>query len=221
LLIVREIHKGFGGSSRAPARCVLAGVSLQLSPGEIAVISGANGAGKSTLLKILATLLTPDRGYLQLDGATLDFRSRASTGYATGEERSFQLRLSAAENLRFFAQIHGISSRQSAARLAYLGAELQLESTWHTPIAALSPGMRDRVGVARALLHEPRLVLLDEPTRSQDANGRQLMERVIDERRSAGAIIVLASHDSGLFRRVPRQHLEDGQLGAEPASCVG
>lgn len=212
VLLLRDVTKRFWDPTQRTQRTVLKDVALRLLPGCAAVITGPNGAGKSTFLRILATLLLPDEGKLELNGEVLGCSTRAVTGYATGEERSFQLRLSVEENLRFFAELHGMGAAHRRQQIQLLGERLGLASMLRAPVSELSQGLRDRVGFARALLHSPALLLLDEPTRSQDELGRTLMAELCQEHLSRGNLLVLATHDGSFMPELARHTLREGQL---------
>src|SRR4051794_12912749 len=143
------------------ARIALPGVPLSLATGRTLAVFGANGAGKSTLLRILATLLRPHRGSARVLGAELPaegWRARGRIGFL-GHEPLLYRELTARENLRFHARLH----RVAPARVTTLLDEVGLASRADDPVGTLSRGMVQRVAVCRAVLHDPELLLLDEP----------------------------------------------------------
>ena len=145
-------------------------VHLRIAAGEIFALLGPNGSGKTSLLKTLATLLTPSEGEAWIAGYPLSAGAsiRRVTGFVGTADRSFYFRLTVAENLRFFASLAGLSSAEFRDRLHRLVPALALEEILHQRFDHCSTGMRSRVALARALLHRPRVLLLDEPTRSLD-----------------------------------------------------
>jgi ABC-type multidrug transport system ATPase subunit len=157
----------------ARATCMaLAGISLQVREGESVALLGANGAGKSTLLKILATLLLPTRGHARIAGhdATRDSRAvRRLLGYHAGADHGFYPRLSGRQNLRFFGRLNQLSGTAASQRIAALAQQFGLEAALDRQVRTLSTGTVQRLSLARAILHQPRVLLLDEPTRSLDA----------------------------------------------------
>jgi heme exporter protein A len=190
-IAVDDVSRVFG------RRRALSRVSLRIDAGQIVGILGPNGAGKSTLLGILATLLRPTTGrvrYGDLEashGAAL----RARIG-VLGHDLFLYPELTARENLEFFAGIHGFDRPGDAARAAL--ARAGLEDRGDDPVSAFSRGMRQRVALERALIHQPRLVLLDEPfTGLDDASASALLRR-LHALRDAGAILVVATHDLDL-----------------------
>ncbi len=182
-----------------PTQRALAGVSLAVEPGEVMALIGENGGGKSTLLRILATLLLPTRGRAWIAGfevARDAARVRQHLGYYTGGDEGFYSRLSARENLQFFAtmnDVFGAEARRSLARVVEL---MGLGGVLDHPVRTLSTGMVHRLGLARALVHGPPVLLLDEPTRSLDplaaAEFRRFLKDDIIGRH--GTTLLFASH---------------------------
>lgn len=155
-----------------PTVVALSGVSFELKEGEALALLGANGAGKSTLLRILATLLLPTRGSARVAGhdAARDSRAvRRCLGYHAGTDHGFYARLTGRENLRFFGRLNHLSSAAANLRITRLTGQFQLGDMLDRQVRTLSTGTVQRLSLARALLHQPRVLLLDEPTRSLDA----------------------------------------------------
>jgi len=187
----------------------LDGVDLTVAPGEILALLGPNGAGKSTLLRILATTVIPDGGTATIDGfdvVTEAKQVRRRLGITLGDERSWYWRLSGRKNLEFFAMLYGFSRREAVARAAELLDDLELTYAADRRFDGYSTGMRMRLSLARALLPNPPVLLLDEPTRSLDpvaaASFRGQVATLAQER---GKAILLTTHDlheaSGLAHR--------------------
>jgi heme exporter protein A len=209
---VEEVSRSFG------RRRALSRVSFRAAQGEILGVLGPNGAGKSTLLGILATLLRPTAGRVRYgdidtqDGAGL----RARIG-VLGHDLFLYPELSARENLEFFAALHSVPdpARATGAALDRAG----LGSRGDEPVSTFSRGMRQRVALERALIHEPRLLLLDEPfTGLDDASASALVAR-LRELRDAGAILIVATHDLELADRLLDHalFLRDGRPAASIA----
>lgn len=155
-----------------PTVAALAGISFAVRPGEAVALLGANGAGKSTLLRILATLLLPTRGSARIAGhdAVLDPRGvRRHLGYHAGSDLGFYARLTARANLQFFGRLNHLSNSATVQRIGRLGEQFRLGEALDRQVRTLSSGTIQRLSLARALLHEPPVLLLDEPTRSLDA----------------------------------------------------
>ena len=176
-------------------RAALAGVDLSLAAGESLVVLGPNGAGKTTLLRILATLLRPSGGEARVLGARLPgeaWKARGRIGFL-GHEPLLYRDLSGRENLRFHARLHGMGGEDAEARIAELLAGVAMERRADQRVAELSAGMRQRLALCRCILHEPELLLLDEPDAHLDAEGRELAGELIGPR--AERTRVLVSHD--------------------------
>jgi ABC-2 type transport system ATP-binding protein len=175
----------------------LRGVDVAVPPGAIHGIIGPNGSGKSTLLRVLATLVLPDAGRAEVHGHDVQVderRVRGMVGLSTGEERGVYWRLTPRQNLEFAAALHHLTDAGHAIEVAL--HRVGLESYADRPAAGLSQGLMRRLGLARAILHEPPLLLLDEPTRSLDPATKDEFHRVLDElRRTRSSTIVLTTHD--------------------------
>lgn len=175
-------------------------VSFEVETGEIFGLIGRNGAGKTTLTKIVATLVQPTTGNVSVrghDSVDHDELVRREVGLATAEERSFYWRLTAEQNLMFFARLHGLSDRVARQRIKELFAQLELDEVARRRFGEMSTGNKQRLAVARALLATPPVLLLDEPTRSLDPLAAARMREMI---RSLAAqdppvTILLTSHN--------------------------
>jgi ABC-2 type transport system ATP-binding protein len=164
-ITMRGVRKRFGAVE------ALSGVDLEVGSGEIVALLGANGAGKSTLVRIAATTVIPDAGAVEIgdyDAVRFPEQARSRTGVVLNEERSFYWRLSGRDNLEFFAALHGLGKRAARARALDALAAVNLVEVADRRVDRYSSGMRARLGLARALLGQPAILLLDEPTRSLD-----------------------------------------------------
>ena len=180
-------------------RTALEGVDLSLATGESLVVLGPNGAGKTTLLRILATLLRPSGGEVRVLGCSLPreaWKLRGRVGYL-GHEPLLYRDLSGRENLRFHARLHGIDGDRAETRIAELLAAAGMDRRADERIAELSAGMRQRLAVCRCVLHEPELLLLDEPDSNLDAEGRELARALIGP--GSGRTRVVVTHDPERF----------------------
>ncbi len=176
-------------------RPALAGIDLTLGAGETLVVLGPNGAGKTTLLRILATLLRPSAGEVRVLGARLPseaWKARGRIGLL-GHQPLLYRDLSGRENLRFHAKLHGMRGEGAGARIGALLAAVGMERRADQRVAELSAGMRQRLAICRCVLHEPELLLLDEPDSHLDAEGRELARDLIGPDR--GHTRVLVTHD--------------------------
>jgi heme exporter protein A len=174
-------------------RAALDGVTLTLPPGQTLVVFGPNGAGKTTLLRVLATLLRPHLGHVAVLGVRLPdeaWRVRGRVGLL-GHEPLLYRELTPRENLRYHARLHGVADERVERQLH----AVSMASRADEPVRTLSRGMVQRVAVARATLHEPELLLLDEPYANLDPAAIELVEPLIGA--ASGRTRVLTSHDPG------------------------
>jgi len=182
-----------GVTRRYGERTALADVTLTLEPGRTLAVLGPNGAGKSTLLRLLATLLRPHAGELRVLGHALPdeaWRVRGRIGLL-GHEPLLYRELTARENLEFHGALHGVGRERAEELLAAVRMERRADE----PVRTLSRGMVQRVAVCRALLHDPELLLLDEPRANLDPTAGELVEPLVG--RGSGRSRVIVSHDPG------------------------
>jgi ABC-2 type transport system ATP-binding protein len=171
-------------------------VDLTLGAGERVALLGPNGSGKSTILRLVAGTLTPTAGSVRVLGhpaGSLD--ALAALGVSLSQERSFYLRLTGRANLEFFARMRGLARREAVARARELIEELELEEIAAKRVDRCSTGMVQQLAVARALLGEPALALLDEPTRSLDAGARDRMWAALERRPTLAALVATHRED--------------------------
>lgn len=189
----------------------LRGVSLRFAPGEVSVVTGANGSGKSTLLALLGTLARPTSGSVR-HGALGRTRSevRSTLGWL-GHDALCYPDLTGRENVELAAELHGIAG---ADAFAAADARFGLAGFADRPFRTYSRGQRQRVALARALVHEPRLVLLDEPTTGLDASAVSALEAVVREEAARGCVVVVVTHDEAFVERVAgvRIRLDRGRV---------
>jgi len=192
-----RLKKFFRRKFKPPVEA-LRNISFEIAAGEIFGLIGPNGAGKTTLTKVIATLVQPTSGCVTVNGhdTVADDQSvRRQVGLAGAEERSFYWRLTAEQNLLFFARLHGLSSHAAARRIAELLEMLELNAVGQRRFAELSTGNKQRLSVARAMLAEPPVLLLDEPTRSLDPIAAARTRALIKSLARNNATIFLTSHN--------------------------
>jgi heme exporter protein A len=184
-LALRGLSRWFG------ERVALHDVTLTLAPGQTLAVLGRNGAGKSTLLRILAALLRPHAGEIEIFGEPLPRRAFAVRGRLglLAHEPLLYRELSARENLAYHARLHGVAPE----RVEQVLRDVQMDRRGDDPVRTYSRGMVQRVAVARAILHDPALLLLDEPKANLDPAAGALIEPLVG--RSSGRTRVLTSHD--------------------------
>jgi heme exporter protein A len=189
-LTLENVGKAFG------ARRALGSVFLTMEPGDVVAVTGRNGSGKSTLLKIVAGLLRPTHGAVRLSNAGKLFDTaerRHAVGYAAPDLALYE-ELTGRENLSFFARVRGaarLNKTETERRLFEVGLSGRGED-W---VRAYSSGMRQRLRLAFALLADPLLLLLDEPSLALDESGAALVERIVARQKAAGGLTLLATND--------------------------
>jgi len=180
-------------SRRFGKHVVVRDLDLRLEPGERVALWGPNGSGKSTVLRCVAGTLLPSEGTVQVCGFEAgSMEARALVGASLSQERSFDMRLTGRANLLFFARLRFGSERLAARRVQEVEEELALETIASERINRASSGMIQQVALARALLGDPALVLLDEPTRSLDAEARERLWQALERR--TRTCVVMATH---------------------------
>jgi heme exporter protein A len=190
---LRDLRHEFG------ERTALEGVDLTLATGETLVVVGSNGAGKTTLLRILATLLRPTAGSVEVLGSPLPreaWKLRGRIGYL-GHEPLLYRDLTGRENLRFQARLHGMDGEAREARIEATLRAIAMERRADERVGDLSAGMRQRLAISRCVLHEPELLLLDEPDSHLDAEGRELASGLIGPGPDRTRVVV--THDPDRF----------------------
>ena len=192
-LVARNLVRRFGRLTVGP-------VDLALRAGERVALRGANGSGKTTILRCLAGTLAPSDGLATIRGKPAGSRAaRADVGVSFAHERSFDLRLGPRENLRFFASLRSRDATAARRAVEAVEEELELDRYPSVPVQSWSSGMLQQLSFARALLGEPSVLLLDEPTRSLD---RHTQTRFWDalERRPRAAVLLATHSDDDVAR---------------------
>jgi ABC-2 type transport system ATP-binding protein len=216
---IYEERQGWRRKSQPPAVTAVKDISLHVSPGELFGLLGPNGAGKTTLVKMLCTLIRPSGGTAVVAGHDLQEAGaiRAAVGLVVSDERSFYWRLSARRNLDFFAALYGLHGQAARERVQAVLADVELAEVAERRFSNFSSGMRQRLAIARALLHRPQLLFLDEPSRSLDPIATQkLHDLILRLRQEQAMTIFLITHDLAeaekLCDRVALMH--QGQIRA-------
>ena len=202
------------GATRA-----LAGIDVTARAGEVTVVEGPNGSGKSTLLTILAQLARPTRGevrYGDLDGNAHRKALRPHIGIL-GHAAMVYPDLTGRENLVLASRLH--RHADPSQKVEALRARFEIGTFFDRPVRTYSRGQLQRVALARALIHEPKLLLLDEPSTGLDVAGVERLRTVIAEEKARGAVLVLITHDEELAARVAdvRVRLHRGRIAEETA----
>lgn len=205
LLQLSAIEKTWPGAT-AP---VLDQVDLGLAPGEVISISGRNGAGKTTLLRIVAGMVAPDAGEVELGGARLEQGGRSyrrQIGFVSAGNAGLYARLTVDDHLRLCARLALLPRSRRGGAIAVMLDAFELDELRGRRVDRLSMGQRQRLRLATGFLHEPRLVLLDEPQTSLDLEATALLERALEgTRRRGGAALVCSPTGSPDFMRFDRR----------------
>lgn len=219
LVRVSSLTKVFQPRGGRPLVRALDGVTAEVRAGEVVALTGGNGAGKSTLLRILATTVVADGGAAEVcgwDAASHPAQVRACVGLARGDSSSLYARLTLRANLAFFAALHGLSGRAAEEAVASALRRVDLQEVADRQASALSSGMSCRALLARALLGEPRVLLIDEVERSLDQAARIRALEVARAVAAQGAAVLWATHDRDVVEAADRElRMERGRLGGE------
>ncbi len=188
MISVRQLYKRFGEV------VALDGLDLEVRAGEVFGLLGPNGAGKSTTMNCLIGLVTPDRGEVRvLDGTPTERRVRARIGIAP-QSLALYLELTARENLRFYAEVYGVAKAERESRVDAALDFVRLNDRQHDRVSGFSGGMQRRLNIACAIVHDPDLILLDEPTVGVDPQSRNAIFDNVEALRARGKTVVYTTH---------------------------
>ena len=190
MIEVLDLHKSFGKVKAVD------GVSFRANDGQITGLLGPNGAGKTTSLRMLYTLLRPDRGQVLVDGvdAAKDPEAVRRRLGVLPDSRGLYKRLSSRENIRYFGRLHGLDDATIDARTQTLVDALDMGDIIDRRTEGFSQGQRVKTAIARALVHDPRNVILDEPTNGLDVMATRAMRRFLHQLRDEGRCVLFSSH---------------------------
>jgi sodium transport system ATP-binding protein len=190
MIEVLDLHKAFGKVQAVD------GVSFRANDGQITGLLGPNGAGKTTSLRMLYTLLRPDRGQVLVDGvdAAKDPEAVRRRLGVLPDSRGLYKRLSSRENIRYFGRLHGLDDATIDARTQTLVDALDMGDIIDRRTEGFSQGQRVKTAIARALVHDPRNVILDEPTNGLDVMATRAMRRFLHQLRDEGRCVLFSSH---------------------------
>ena len=203
-IVFESVHKIFRQRGlffwrkQRPETQALKAISLTVSSGEVLGLLGPNGSGKSTTLKLISTMLLPDDGQVLVEGwntRRYGQEVRRKVGFAVASERSFFPRLTVRENLEFFAALENVRRRDMVEQIEFVLSQVSLAEVAGKQVMKLSSGMYQRLGIARAMIKKPAILLLDEPTRSLDAASAHELCNLIRDLSATGTTIVLATHN--------------------------
>jgi len=190
MIIVKNLHKSFGEVK------AVKGVSFEARDGEITGLLGPNGAGKTTTLRMLYSLLPPDQGEIRIDGLdpTRDAMEIKRTLGVVPDSRGLYSRLTARENIAYYGELHGMPKSVIRERIENLTGTLDMEDFIDRRTEGFSQGQRVKVAIARAMVHEPQTVLMDEPSNGLDVMSTRALRHYIRGLRDGGHSVVLSTH---------------------------
>lgn len=180
-------------------RVALAGVGMTVQPGVLTGLLGPNGAGKTTLMRVLLGVIKPDAGQVLVDGREVGLAERQRWGYMP-QERGLYPAMRAGEQLTYMARVHGLSRGEAQRRARELLAEFGLSQRWGDRCDKLSGGMQQRIQLAAALVHDPEVVVLDEPFSGLDPVAVEELSATLRDRVARGCTVVLSSHQLDLVQ---------------------
>jgi len=190
MIKVTNLHKSFGEVK------AVRGISFEVRDGEITGLLGPNGAGKTTTLRMLYSLLPPDEGEIRIDGLdpTKDAMAIKRTLGVVPDSRGLYTRMSARENIAYYGELHGMSRVEIKSRVDELTETLDMGDFIERRTEGFSQGQRVKVAIARAMIHKPQTVLLDEPSNGLDVMSTRALRRYILDLKNAGHSVILSTH---------------------------
>ncbi|WP_045728699.1 ATP-binding cassette domain-containing protein [Xanthomonas sp. GPE 39] len=194
MILVDNVHKAF--KTKAGRVQAVRGVSFEAADGQITGLLGPNGAGKTTTLRMLYTLMAPDQGQVRVDGIDVaedPLAVRRALGVLP-DARGVYKRLTARENIAYFGELHGLSAARIAERTQLLSAALDMDDILDRQTEGFSQGQRTKTAIARALVHDPRNVILDEPTNGLDVMTTRALRGFLRGLRAQGRCVIFSSH---------------------------
>jgi sodium transport system ATP-binding protein len=190
MIKVTNLYKSFGKVE------AVKGISFEVRDGEITGLLGPNGAGKTTTLRMLYSLLPPDKGEIRIDGLdpARDSMAIKRTLGVVPDSRGLYTRMSARENIAYYGQLHGMSHKDIKSRVEELVNTLDMSDFIDRRTEGFSQGQRVKVAIARAMIHQPRTVMLDEPSNGLDVMSTRALRRYVLDLKNAGHSVILSTH---------------------------
>jgi ABC-type multidrug transport system ATPase subunit len=189
IISISNVSKSFGSTQ------AVVNLSLSVTQGEFFGFLGPNGAGKTTTIRMITGIITPDSGSITISGfPEYDKQKTAQLLGVVPESRGFYYWMTASEYLSFFAGMYALPADRAADKISHLLSELNLNDSSHKKIGAYSRGMKQRLGLARALINDPPILILDEPTLGLDPQGQEDIQQLLRHLNASGVTIFYSSH---------------------------
>lgn len=172
-------------------------ISVEIKQGDVVGLLGENGAGKTTLLRMMSTILQPSKGSISIDGIDIHkepMKIKGKIGVLFGSETGLYDRLTARENLVYFAKLHGLTKHEMRERVEYLAVRFGMKEYLDRRVGAFSKGMRQKVTIARTLIHNPEIILFDEPTTGLDITSANMFRELVHQLHKEKKTIIFSSH---------------------------
>lgn len=172
-------------------------ISVEIKKGDVVGLLGENGAGKTTLLRMMSTILQPSKGSISIDGIDIHkqpMKIKGKIGVLFGSETGLYDRLTARENLVYFAKLHGLTKHETIERVEYLSVRFGMKEYLDRRVGAFSKGMRQKVTIARTLIHNPEIILFDEPTTGLDITSANMFRELVHQLHKEKKTIIFSSH---------------------------
>lgn len=180
-------------------------LSFHINSGEVLGLLGENGAGKTTTMRMMATILKPTEGDIYINSYSVltdPVEVRRRIGILFGGDVGLYSRLTARENVAYFGRLYGLDETQLAKRIDHLSKELGMEEFIDRRVGGFSRGMKQKVAIARTLVHDPQIILLDEPTTGLDVSAANIFRNLVLTMRAAGKTILFSSHNMGEIEKL-------------------
>ena len=198
-VVVDEVSKHFG------KMIAVERLSFSIGEGEVLGLIGENGAGKTTTMRMMATILAPTQGEIRINGYSVKkdaMAVRTQLGILFGGDVGFYSRLTARENIAYFGSLYGLRGKELAGRIETLAEMLEMKEFIDRRVGPFSRGMKQKVAIARTLVHDPQVILLDEPTTGLDVSAAAIFRQLITTMRESGKTILFSSHNMGEIEKL-------------------